>query len=147
MSGFPAVVLEREFPVPVERVFQAWTDPLHLSRWFRGSSETLIESAETDVRVGGRYRIVIRSESDQFIVFGTYSAVEPPTLLEFTWQWEVSSLEPAETLVRVELSPTAAGTHLRLTHTNFSTERSSQAHDGGWLRVLASLESYLGQNS
>lgn len=144
MSDFPAVVLEREYPASIERVYRAWSDPNQLTQWFRGSPGTKVESADVDLRVGGRYRIVIRSEDDEFVVFGAYSAVEPPHLLEFTWQWEISSLEPAETLVRVELRPTEAGTHLRLTHTNFSTERSSQAHDVGWIAVLATLESYLG---
>ncbi len=143
MSQFPAVVMERELKASAERVFQAWTDPNQLLQWFRGAPGTKVESAEVDLRVGGRYRIVIRSEDDEFIVFGTYSAVEPPRLLEFTWRWEVSSIEPGETLVRVELKPTDTGTHLRLTHSNFSTERSSQTHDQGWTGVLSTLESYL----
>jgi uncharacterized protein YndB with AHSA1/START domain len=143
VTQFPAVVMERELKASAERVFQAWTDPTQLVHWFRGNPGTKVESAEVDLRVGGRYRIVIRSEDDEFIVFGTYSVVDPPRVLEFTWRWEVSSLEPADTLVRVELQPTGAGTHLRLTHTNFSTERSSKAHDQGWTGVLATLESYL----
>lgn len=135
--------MERELKASAERVFQAWTDPNQLVQWFRGAPGTKVESAEVDLRVGGRYRIVIRSEDDEFIVFGTYSVVDPPRLLEFTWRWEVSSIEPGDTLVRVELLPTDAGTHLRLTHSNFSTERSSQVHDQGWTGVLSTLESYL----
>ncbi len=143
MTPFAPLVIDREYPVPIERVFRAWSDPVQLQQWFRGSSEAVVESAEVDLRVGGGYRIVIRIEDDEFVVFGHYSAVETPTLLEFTWKWEVSSLEPGETLVRVELTPLDGGTRLRLTHSNFSTERSSQTHDAGWIRVLATLDSYL----
>ena len=53
----PALTLQRRLNAPPARVFEAWTDPKKLVRWF-GPAETVPETvrAEMDVRVGGRFR-------------------------------------------------------------------------------------------
>ncbi len=144
MTQDAKVVIERELKVPVDRVFSAWTDPAKLCRWFKSSQAMKIEAADVDLQVGGGYRIVLKDEDgDTMVVFGHYTRIEPPQLLEFTWQWEVSSLEKGETLVLVELLPHTVGTLMRLTHTLFSSERSYQAHEMGWSGVLATLTAFV----
>ena len=139
MSAFSPIVIERIYDAEVERVFQAWTDPKQLVRWFKGSPETVVLAAETDVRVGGSFRITVGDPGDPWVVSGTYSQVDEPNLLEFTWLWEEATMEPKETLVRVELSPVGDRTRLLLTHSGFSNETSFQAHGKGWDGVLAML--------
>lgn len=143
MPKYPPVVIEREYNAPIERVFRAWTDPGQLRQWFKEAPETEIEPAKFDLRAGGDYRIEIKSGDEDYVVYGTYTKVDPPRTLEFTWMWEESSMEPGETLVRVDLEPIGDRTKLTLTHTRFTTERSAQAHDKGWNGVLASLEKHL----
>jgi uncharacterized protein YndB with AHSA1/START domain len=138
-----SIVIERELKAPVERVFSAWTDPTKLCRWFRASEALEIASVDVDLQVGGMYRIVLKDPEDTMVVFGRYTKIDAPHLLEFTWQWEVSSLEPGETLVLLELFPHVIGTLMRLTHSRFSTERSHQAHDKGWNGVLATLTAFV----
>lgn len=139
--------VEREYDAPVHRVFAAWTSPEQLRQWFHGSSSTRVRSAEADVRPGGHYHVeVVDDENEEFIVSGTYSIVNPPHCLEFTWQWKESSLEPAETLVRVDLEPLGEHrTRLRLTHTRFSSDRAAAAHDTGWSGVLNSLGNFVNE--
>jgi uncharacterized protein YndB with AHSA1/START domain len=50
-------VIARVIDAPRERVFDAWTNPEHLTRWFGPKGFTLT-TQEIDVRVGGRWRFV-----------------------------------------------------------------------------------------
>ena len=50
-------VVTRSFNGPARLVFEAWTKPELLKRWWAPqSSGMLLVSCEADVRVGGRYR-------------------------------------------------------------------------------------------
>ncbi len=44
----------RDFDVPREKIFKAWTDPDILMKWF-GPKGVSTESATIDLRVGGKY--------------------------------------------------------------------------------------------
>jgi len=47
-------VIERTYDAPVERVFEAWSDPKRKAGWFVGSSEALGAGYDLDFPVGGR---------------------------------------------------------------------------------------------
>jgi uncharacterized protein YndB with AHSA1/START domain len=51
-------IISREYDAPRERVSQAWTDPRHLARWW-GPGIFTNTVCQVEVRVGGRYRIVM----------------------------------------------------------------------------------------
>src|SRR5262249_52595902 len=60
----PSLTITRKLAAPPDRCFRAWTDPEALKRWFGpGATEVLL--AEADPRVGGRYRVVMRSPSGE----------------------------------------------------------------------------------
>jgi uncharacterized protein YndB with AHSA1/START domain len=78
------IVIERVFDAPWERVFNAWIDPKHLSRWF-GPKIFTIPVCETDARVGGAWHIVMRSRDGQeFPCGGVYHEIVVPERLVFT---------------------------------------------------------------
>ena len=51
------IVLSRVIAAPRSRVFQAFTDPSRITRWF-GPEGFTIETLEIDIREGGRWRFV-----------------------------------------------------------------------------------------
>lgn len=53
------IVITRVFDAPRELVFEAWTKPEHLTRWF-GPKGFSLTTQEIDVRVGGRWRFVFQ---------------------------------------------------------------------------------------
>ena len=53
MSDLPEYVLERLFDAPREMVWQAWTDPELLSRWYGPGAETVIH--KFDLEPGGEW--------------------------------------------------------------------------------------------
>jgi uncharacterized protein YndB with AHSA1/START domain len=53
-----AIIAVREFDAPRELVFEAWTDPKHLSQWWGPDGFTTTTSA-FDMRAGGVWRFVM----------------------------------------------------------------------------------------
>jgi uncharacterized protein YndB with AHSA1/START domain len=126
--------LSRILPGPPPAVWRALTDPAALAAWFWPAR--LHPSVDTDVRVGGGYRLW----ADSMAVRGTYAAVDPPRRLVFTWQWEG---DDEETLVSIELSACDGGTLLSLTHERFVDGTDRDNHGIGWTDCLDRLAPHL----
>ncbi len=78
------LLLTREIDAPPARVFQAWTDPELMKRWFVPKPWSIAE-AKTDVRPGGSNLIVMRSpEGEEFPNRGVYLEVVENERLVFT---------------------------------------------------------------
>ena len=54
------LVITRVFDAPRALVFKCWTDPQHASMWWGPQGFTL-EACQMDVRVGGAWRMGMRS--------------------------------------------------------------------------------------
>ena len=76
------IVLSRVIAAPRARVFQAFTDPDQITRWF-GPEGFKIETLEIDIRVGGRWRYIYTGPDgtrwDNRMVF---TRIDAPRLLE-----------------------------------------------------------------
>lgn len=76
------IVLTRVIDAPRERVFQAWTDPRQISRWFSPEgfrNETL----EIDIRPGGRWRFIyVAPDGTRYENRMVFLRIEAPRLLE-----------------------------------------------------------------
>jgi uncharacterized protein YndB with AHSA1/START domain len=80
------LVVTRTFNGPARIVFEAWTKPELLKRWWvPKSAGVLLLSCEADVRVGGSYRLEFGHEgSKPMAFFGRYIEVTPPSRLVWT---------------------------------------------------------------
>ncbi len=82
------LIVTRTFDAPARLVFEAWTTPELLLRWWAPKSFGItFISCEADVRTGGTYRFVfgVPGSPDQTMAFvGRYLEVNPPTLLSWT---------------------------------------------------------------
>ena len=81
------LVVTRTFNAPARIVFEAWTTPELLKRWWAPKSFGVsFLSCEADVRVGGTYRFVFGHESSEqpMAFFGRYIEVTPPSRLVWT---------------------------------------------------------------
>ena len=135
----------RILKAPPARVFQAWTDPAQLRRWFAVSEGYTTPLAEVDLRVGGRYRLGMQppGSTQVMMVWGEYQEITPPDRLIFTWQWEGAASDEATTLVTVTINPHTQGTELVLSHERFGREASRDEHAAGWTGCLNHLERLL----
>ncbi len=80
------LVVTRIFNSPARIVFEAWTTPELLKRWWAPKSAGVsLLSCEADVRVGGKYRLEFgREGSKPMAFFGRYIEVTPPSRLVWT---------------------------------------------------------------
>jgi uncharacterized protein YndB with AHSA1/START domain len=93
---------------------------------------------EADVRVGGRYRIVMKSsDGEVHDVGGVYREVVPGEKLVFTWAWK--STPERESLVTVLIKPDGDGTLLTLLHEQFFDDAARDRHQHGWTGALDKL--------
>ena len=82
------IVTVRKFDAPIELVFDVLTKPEHVSKWFAPFTDVVTECS-IDLRVGGKYHIVLVTEDGTECSFrGTYLEVEPPTRTVATWLFE-----------------------------------------------------------
>jgi uncharacterized protein YndB with AHSA1/START domain len=139
----PSLTIRRRFKAPAEKVFQAWTQPEKLVRWF-GPAETVVGSvrAELDVRVGGNFRISFKTNDGEYHeVAGTYREVVPDRRLVFTWAWH--STPDRQSLVTVSLRAEENETLLTLHHEQFFDQRARDGHERGWTGTMERLARHL----
>jgi uncharacterized protein YndB with AHSA1/START domain len=86
-DGDREIVTERVFSAPRERVFQAFVDPELVPKWWGRRADTTTVD-KMDVRVGGDWRFVTDGPDGSTAFRGTFRAIEPPELIEQTFEWE-----------------------------------------------------------
>ena len=80
------IVISRSFRAPARIVFDAWTRPEYLKRWWAPVSRgVVLQECEVDLREGGAYRYVIARNGETVAAFyGTYLEIERPRRLVYT---------------------------------------------------------------
>ena len=141
------LTIRRTFAAPVEKVYQAWTDPAKVSKWFFPNERWNTPTIDIDPRPGGRHNITMNhSDGDTFHNFGKYVDVVPNERLSFTWTWQESPTGPEETFVTVEFRTVSGGTELTLIHDRQTDPTSREQTALGWTGCFNMLETYLTGN-
>jgi len=90
MTPVKEVTFERTYEASVETVWQAWTDPAMLKEWW-GPDNVTIPECEVDLRVGGRFYIVMEAgeaigpiKGTRWPMDGTYTTIEKNSKLAYT---------------------------------------------------------------
>ena len=138
------LVITRTFDGPARLVFEAWTRPELLKRWWgpRSSGMSLL-SCEADVRVGGKYRFEFGREGSKPVMafFGKYIEVVPNARL--VWTNEESD-DGAVTTVTFEEK---AGQTLLVMHEVYPSKEALDAAiagmEGGMPETFAQLDELL----
>jgi hypothetical protein len=72
------LLISHTFDAPAELVFSLWAKPEHMKHWM-GPDGYVCPHAEIDFRVGGEYRCMMKSPSNEENWFGgTYREIVPP---------------------------------------------------------------------
>jgi uncharacterized protein YndB with AHSA1/START domain len=138
------IVKEIEINAPAAKIFAALTEPDQLARWWGSDDAYRCTKMERELRVGGRWRTTGNGcDGGEFSVGGVYRIVDPPRLLEYTWEPSWGTPHDVETIVRFELEERDGVTRLRLTHRGFSTIASRDEHDKAWTQVLGWLTAFV----
>ena len=133
-----SLTLARTYPVAPEKVWRAWTESQALKQWFRPNASFSIPVVEADVRVGGRFRILMQdANGEEFDLTGVYREVVPNRKLVMTWGWK--NQPGQESLVTVILRLTHEGTRVELRHERYVDMENQPTHEQGWNGALDHL--------
>jgi len=130
--------IERTFQAPAEKVFEAWTSEEVMRRWFHAEHDWETTEAEVDLRLGGAVRVVMRDpvKDAEYGGGGTYTEIDPPTRLAFTWAWD---RDGRQTMIELDFLESDGATTVLLTHRNLADEESLRDHEDGWTKCLENL--------
>jgi uncharacterized protein YndB with AHSA1/START domain len=139
MASSPSLTLKRRLKAPPQKVYEAWTQPEQVARWWGNTGADRKPIADLDVRVGGRFRVQFWTpDGEHHSVSGTYREVVAGRRLVFSWAWQ--STPERESQVTVDLKADGAETVLTLTHEKFFNEQAAADHGRGWNRSFDALE-------
>jgi uncharacterized protein YndB with AHSA1/START domain len=131
------LTLHRAYPVPVEVLFHAWTDPVEFLHWAD------LRRCTIDLRAGGSYLISHpTTDEEEDLTTGRYLEVIIPQRLVFTWEGASPGGPTGETAVTLEFTPTESGSTCHLRH-EFLHEYSMRECEWGWNDWLDSLARHL----
>jgi uncharacterized protein YndB with AHSA1/START domain len=120
-------------------VFDALTTPEGIAHWW-GPDDGPVLIAETDVRVGGRFRVRFRMrDGSEHESSGKYLEVRRPERLVMSWNWLCGEEDPNESRVEIDLRQVAGGTELTLIHSALFSEETRRSHEEGWSGALDKL--------
>jgi|SRR5271169_3210572 len=134
-----SLTLVRRIAAQPSIVFDALTTPDGIACWW-GPDAGPVLLAETDVRVGGRFRVRFRTlDGLEHESSGEYLEIEKPSRLAMSWSW-AGGEDPGESLLEFDLRTVAGGTEVTLTHSRLHDEDSRLSHENGWSGALDKLQ-------
>jgi uncharacterized protein YndB with AHSA1/START domain len=79
------ITVESTINASIEKIWEAWTNPIHIKNWCFASDDWYVPAAENDLRVGGKFWTVMsaKDSSSSFNFEGTYTAVIKHTIIEY----------------------------------------------------------------
>ena len=131
----PVITVENTVNAPVEKVWEYWTKPEHITQWNNGSEDWHTPTAENDLRPGGRFvaRMEAKEGSMGFDFGGKYDVVTTHKYIEYTIDDDR----------KVKITFTTVGDTTRIME-SFEAESSNtlELQQGGWQAILDSFKKY-----
>lgn len=133
------VTVETTVKVPVEKVWEVWSNPRHIEKWNAASADWHTPSAENDLRPGGKFvlRMEAKDGSFGFSFEGVYDEVRDNEYIEYT-------LEDGR---KVKISFTSNGDETKIVETfDAESTHTVELQQMGWQAILDSFKNYTETN-
>ena len=137
-GGMSNITVETPINEPVEKVWEVYTNPAHITRWSYADDSWHAPYAENDLRPGGRFRTRMESKdgSAGFDFTGTYTQVVPHKKIAYT-------MDGADTRkVIVEFEEFANSTTVIVTF-DPEDENPIEMQRSGWQSILENFKKYV----
>ena len=120
---------------PLEKVWTAWTEPEHITKWCFASDDWEAPTATNDLRTGGSFttRMQAKDGSFGFDMGGTYDEVRLRELIAYTMG--------DGRKVRVEFAEAEGGVEVRETF-DMEHENSEEKQRDGWQAILENFKKH-----
>ena len=145
--------VEREYPVSIERLWEAWTDASELEAWYFPTDLSSTKGAtRSEVEIGGLWACGVEVPEHGFTAyfFGKYTSIVPNQLLEHTLHYTTSAEEFAAKdfsseshLIRIEFEDRGASSWSKFSQFGELPEGQAEMAQAGMNSYLESLARHL----
>jgi len=129
------ITIEATVNAPVDKVWECWNNPNHITKWAFASPDWHAPKADNDLRVGGTFSTTMAAKdgSMSFDFGGTYTAIEQNKLIEY-------SIADGR---KVKILFEAEGDKTKITET-FDPESTNpiEMQKGGWQAILDNFKKH-----
>ena len=130
-----SITVQTTVNAPVEKVWNFWSEPKHITQWCQASDDWHAPKAENDLRTGGKFSTTMAAKdgSFSFDFGGVYTNVEKNKKLEYTIG------DGRKVSVNFNAEGNATGIVER-----FEAEdtHSIEMQQGGWQAILDNFKAY-----
>lgn len=133
------ITVETMVNVPVDKVWEYWTKPEHITKWNSASEDWHTPHAENDLRAGGWFssRMEAKDGSFGFHFGGVYDAVSTNEYIEYT-------IGDGR---KVKINFTDEGGKTKIVESfDVETENPEEMQKGGWQAILNNFKKYVEGN-
>lgn len=130
------ITIQTTVSAPIEKVWDSWTLPEHITQWAFASDDWEAPSATNDVRIGGRFSTIMaaKDKSTSFDFNGTYTAVEELKLIEY-------DMDDGRH-VKIEFTQMPEGVQIIETF-DPESENSEELQRAGWQAILDNFRKHV----
>lgn len=130
-----SITVETIVKVPVEKAWNSWTEPQHITKWCQASDDWHAPYAENDLRVGGKFKTTMAAKdgSFSFDFDGEYSEVKINSLIAY----DIADGR------KVTIVFTAIGNETEISETfEAETTHPIEMQRSGWQAILNNFKKY-----
>lgn len=135
-----AITVETTINAPVEKVWELWTKPEHITRWCNASDDWHVPQAQNDLRSGGKFKTTMAAKDGSFgfDFEGVYTNVQEHQTVAYTINDGRNvkiSFEPGDKVTKIVETFDAETTH------------PAEVQKAGWQSILDNFKKYAEANS
>lgn len=136
METYTKITVQTTVNAPIDKVWESWTTPQHITKWNNASPDWHTPIAENDLRTGGKFRSRMEAKDGSFgfDFEGVYDAVEINRLISYT-------MADGRT---VNIVFTAKGNQTDIVEIfDAENENPIEMQQGGWQSILNNFKKYV----
>jgi uncharacterized protein YndB with AHSA1/START domain len=129
------ITVETTVNAPVDKVWNYWSTPEHITQWCHASDDWHAPQAENDLRTGGKFLTTMAAKDDSmsFDFGGEYTEVIPNKYISYT----MGDGRKAE----ISFTSDGNGTHIRESF-EMENQNSEELQRGGWQAILDNFKKH-----
>lgn len=130
------ITLKALINASIERVWEVWTEPRHITQWYFATEDWQALYAENDLRIKGKFKIIMKAKDGSlgFDFSGVYTDIREKELIEY------DILDGRH--VKINFIPAVGGT-LIIQDVQAEKINSIQKQEEGWQNILDNFKKYL----
>ncbi|SDC98594.1 SRPBCC family protein [Actinokineospora iranica] len=137
----PSLTITRVFDAPPALLYDVWTDPAHLAKWW-GPKDFHASSIDLDATEGGKWRhCMVSPDGREHWSHGEFRVLQPPEKLAFTFTWEAE--DALATLVTIDFEDQDGKTLMTFRQGPFADESTRDDHRDGWLEAFDDITAHV----